>query len=104
MQRTAAPEECLEMAVNSFSMYPGFSDPCRAHIYLMGLTGLEGLRGEGSEVTDCGGPKVQHQDISAETDGSRVMAPWRGVSHILGLKQSCTQAHFHTNGALMLKL
>lgn len=63
MRRTAAPEECLEMAMNSFSMYPGFSDPCRVHIYLMGLMGLEGPWGEGSEVTDRGGPEVQHQDV-----------------------------------------
>lgn len=63
MQRTAAPEESLE-TVNSFSMYPRFSDPCRAHIHLIGLTGLEGPRGEGgSEVTDRGGPEVQHQDV-----------------------------------------
>ncbi len=44
MQRTAAPEESPE-TVNSFSMYPRFSDPCRAHIHLMGLTGLEGPGG-----------------------------------------------------------
>ena len=46
-------------------MYLEFSDPCRAHIHLMGLTGLEGPWGEGSEVTDHGGPEVQHRDVRA---------------------------------------
>lgn len=73
MWRTATPEESLEKrkkkrTMNSFSMYPRFSDPCRAHIHLMGLTGLEGPGGrwrgvKGSEVTDRGGPEVQHWDV-----------------------------------------
>lgn len=40
-------------------MFHKFSDPCRAHIHLMGLKGW----GEGSEVTDHRGPEVQHQDV-----------------------------------------
>lgn len=58
-----------------YSMYPRFSDPHRAHIHLMGLSGLEGPEGEGSEVADPGGAEVQDQNVSAGTDGSRVMAP-----------------------------
>lgn len=50
----AAPEESLEMAMNSFSMDPRFSDPCRAHIHLMGLTGLEGPGGRDQRSLTAG--------------------------------------------------
>lgn len=63
MQRRATHKASLEMAMNSFTMYPRFSDPCRAHIHLMGLTGLQEPREEGSEVTDRRGPEVLHQDV-----------------------------------------
>ncbi len=43
MQRTTEPEESV--AMNSFHMYPRFSEPCRARIHLLGLTGLEGPGG-----------------------------------------------------------
>lgn len=42
-------------------MFHNFSDPCRAHMHLMGLEG----RGVGSEVTDHRGPEVQHRDVIA---------------------------------------
>jgi len=48
--------------MNSFSMYSRFSDPCKAHIHLMSLMGLE-EPGGGSEVTDHEGPEAQQQDV-----------------------------------------
>lgn len=67
-QRT--PEESLEMAMNSFSVYPRFSDPCRAHIHLMGLQGGRDQRSLTAGNLRCSTRTSEWSEWREQSDGT----------------------------------